>query len=142
MGQVALGFRSLFIKAAIFFAMATLLAWALGGTLWPRVVDYPEVRFGPAGATWAWEMRVRGWKPESVNWTLKRRTVHGDGDVLSGSWAGVVGPIVLDDRLYVAVREVGEDSGWRILVSEALGTLREASADEVTAASSALFSTP
>ena len=36
MGQVALGFRSLLIKLAVFFMMAVLLAWALGGTLWPR----------------------------------------------------------------------------------------------------------
>lgn len=36
MSQVALGLRSLVIKLAIFVAMAALLAWALGGTLWPR----------------------------------------------------------------------------------------------------------
>ena len=36
MGQVYLGFRSLLVKAAIFVVMAALLAWAIGGTLWPR----------------------------------------------------------------------------------------------------------
>ena len=36
MGQLALGFQSLLFKLAIFVVMAALLAWALGGTLWPR----------------------------------------------------------------------------------------------------------
>ncbi len=36
MGQVLLGLRSLFVRIAVFVTMAALLAWALGGTLWPR----------------------------------------------------------------------------------------------------------
>ena len=36
MGQVYLGFRSLLVKFAVFVVMAALLAWAIGGTLWPR----------------------------------------------------------------------------------------------------------
>ena len=36
MGQIYLGFRSLLVKIAIFVVMAALLAWALGGTLWPK----------------------------------------------------------------------------------------------------------
>lgn len=47
MGQVYLGFRSLLVKIAVFVVMAALLAWALGGTLWPktvtRVVGVPVV---------------------------------------------------------------------------------------------------
>ncbi len=39
MGQIYLGFRSLLVKVAIFVVMAALLAWALGGTLWPRVAS-------------------------------------------------------------------------------------------------------
>lgn len=34
--QLFLGFRSLAVKILIFVIMAALLAWALGGTLWPR----------------------------------------------------------------------------------------------------------
>ena len=41
MGQVLLGFRSLLFKIAVFLVMAALLAWALGGTLWPRVAVRP-----------------------------------------------------------------------------------------------------
>jgi len=36
MGQVILGFRSLLVKIAVFVAMASMLAWILGGTLWPK----------------------------------------------------------------------------------------------------------
>ena len=36
MGQVYLGFRSLLVKIVVFVVMAALLAWAIGGTLWPR----------------------------------------------------------------------------------------------------------
>jgi len=36
MWQVVLGLRSLLVKIAVFVTMAALLAWALGGTLWPR----------------------------------------------------------------------------------------------------------
>ena len=36
MWQVVLGLRSLIFKLAVFVVMAALLAWALGGTLWPR----------------------------------------------------------------------------------------------------------
>ena len=34
--QVFLGFRALAVKLLIFVIMAALLAWAIGGTLWPR----------------------------------------------------------------------------------------------------------
>lgn len=34
--QLFLGFRSLAVKILIFVVMAALLAWAIGGTLWPR----------------------------------------------------------------------------------------------------------
>jgi hypothetical protein len=36
MGQFTLGLRSLLIRSTIFVVMAALLAWALGGTLFPR----------------------------------------------------------------------------------------------------------
>ncbi|MBG80976.1 MAG: hypothetical protein CMJ39_09740 [Phycisphaerae bacterium] len=58
MGQVALGFRSLLVRAAVFFVMAALLAWALGGTLWPRAVGVKldEVSFG--GKDWVWRAEI------------------------------------------------------------------------------------
>ena len=37
MGQIYLGFRSLAVKLVVFFLMAAMLAWILGGTLWPTL---------------------------------------------------------------------------------------------------------
>ncbi|MCH2161309.1 MAG: hypothetical protein MK085_05500 [Phycisphaerales bacterium] len=34
--QLVLGFRTLAVKILVFVIMASLLAWAIGGTLWPR----------------------------------------------------------------------------------------------------------
>ena len=52
MGQFALGIRSLLIRLAVFFVMAVLLAWALGGTLWPRaeVIDLDAMYFADPDA--------------------------------------------------------------------------------------------
>lgn len=54
MGQVALGFRSLLVRAAVFFIMAALLAWALGGTLWPRAVGVFMKPVPFNGKDWSW----------------------------------------------------------------------------------------
>lgn len=58
MGQVALGFRSLLVRAAVFFIMAALLAWALGGTLWPRAVGVFVDTAAFQGESWAWKAEV------------------------------------------------------------------------------------
>ncbi|MBG83107.1 MAG: hypothetical protein CMJ40_01010 [Phycisphaerae bacterium] len=58
MGQVALGFRSLLVRAAVFFIMAALLAWALGGTLWPRAVGVFVDAAAFQGESWAWRAEV------------------------------------------------------------------------------------
>ena len=58
MGQVALGFRSLLVRAAVFFVMAALLAWALGGTLWPRAVGVMLDRVSFEGKEWARQAKV------------------------------------------------------------------------------------
>ncbi len=60
MGQVALGLRSLIIKIAVFITMAALLAWALGGTLWPRpvsAIEQPVQTIG--GERFAWQVTIR-----------------------------------------------------------------------------------
>lgn len=58
MGQLALGFRSLLVRAAVFFIMAALLAWALGGTLWPRAVGVFIDTASFQGEDWAWRAKV------------------------------------------------------------------------------------
>ncbi|MEC7353398.1 MAG: hypothetical protein VYD99_09760, partial [Planctomycetota bacterium] len=71
--QVMLGLRSLLVKVAVFFVMAALLAWALGGTLFPRpeVVDYSPVTF--QGSQWWLRMLAGGDEPGAVRWMLMER---------------------------------------------------------------------
>jgi hypothetical protein len=79
MGQVALGFRSLLVKVSIFVVMAALLAWTLGGTLFPQPVQGLQgpVLNTPMGA-WAWQVTTRlDVKDEPVIWHLVQRS--GDG---------------------------------------------------------------
>lgn len=109
MGQVALGFRSLFIRLAVFVVMAALLAWTLGGTLFPRA----ETADGPAvswhGATWRLRLAVGGEARGLVRWTLLRQTADGKPEPwpLAGfeRWVEASGPVAAGDRLYVAFRD-------------------------------------
>ena len=76
MGQVALGFRSLLVKVGIFVVMAALLAWALGGTLFPQPVQGLQgpVLETPSGDL-AWQVTTRlDVKDEPVTWHLVRRS--------------------------------------------------------------------
>lgn len=109
MGQVALGFRSLFIRLAVFVAMAALLAWALGGTLFPRA----EIADGPAvswhGATWRLRLELGGESHGLVRWLLLRQAPGAKPEpwALTGfeRWVEASGPVPTDERLYVAFRD-------------------------------------
>ena len=122
MGQLALGFRSLLIKAAVFVAMASLLAWALGGTLWPRpqVARLQAVEF--AGGTWHWQLAVGGARsePSWVRWTM----MFSDGaDAAATSaderrWIEPAGPVVTSERLYYGGCETDR---WLLIEVDAAG---------------------
>jgi hypothetical protein len=114
MGQLLLGFRSLILKIAIFVVMAALLAWALGGTLWPRpvVVKYEAVPF--KNVEWFWALSVGGERARSdrpanpPKWTMMTRT-ESDGDHVSfpkeaqpAVFYQVAGPIMVEDRIAFA----------------------------------------
>ncbi|MFO0828917.1 MAG: hypothetical protein U0572_12320 [Phycisphaerales bacterium] len=109
MGQFALGIRSLLIKIAIFVAMAALLAWSLGGTLFPRAetVDGPAVAWH--GATWRLRLAVGGDHRGQARWQLVRRTGDDRPEVwtLAGfeQWSEAAGPVATDSTLYVAFRD-------------------------------------
>ena len=107
MGQVALGFRSLLIKAAIFVIMAGLLAWALGGTLFPRptIADRP----GEVGGV-HWQVAVGG-DLGGIRWTLLGEDA---AIVLEGYYASVAGPVLVDGGTWVATDSDGTWSTWRI----------------------------
>ena len=116
MGQFALGLRSLLVKAAVFVVMAALLAWALGGTLFPRpeTARFDGVLF--AGERWFWELAVGGRKSGEVRWRMMIEDEKGEISPLdSHSWAEVSGPVVADDSLYYAGRaSLNPAEPWRI----------------------------
>ena len=126
MGQLALGFRSLLIKAIIFFVMAGLLAWSLGGWLFPKptVVDLP---IGVGNFHW----RVSsGAKIEGLQWSL----VRDDQEVAIGLWQSVVGPVIVDGVTWVATFGAGE---WSC--SKVMGDTIEVIADPSSDVLDALF---
>ncbi len=99
MGQLALGFRSLLIKAAIFFVMAGLLAWILGGALFPKptIVNLP----GAGGVYW----RVSsGGEINGLEWSL----MQGDQEIKTGRWQSAVGPVIVDGVSWIATGNAGQ----------------------------------
>jgi hypothetical protein len=118
MGQFVLGIRSLLIKLAVFVVMAALLAWALGGTLWPKARSADLTAVGPsaviADRAYSWQVLVIGRvNAARAQWRLMMR--HGaeaPQPVDERTWAEGAGPVVAADRLYFGGRD---DSGnWRI----------------------------
>jgi hypothetical protein len=124
MGQVALGFRSLFIRLAIFVVMAALLAWTLGGTLFPRaeIADGPAVRWNDA--TWRLRLSLGGERRGLLRWSLLRQEGERDAEEwpLAGfeRWVEASGPVALDDRLYIAFRDHSASS-WTLAAITATG---------------------
>ncbi len=117
MGQVALGVRSLLIKVAVFVALASALAWALGGTLWPRpqVAQFDQVSFN--GREWHWQLAVGGARsePSWVRWTMMQRTESGVAvTVDEREWIDVAGPVVTESALYYAGRQK-HDRQWTMV---------------------------
>jgi len=96
MGQLALGLRSLAVRFAVFVVLAALLAWILGGTLFPapQRVNFPAWQFD--GAAWNWRVSGSSTDAGPTAWTLFE---HRDGDGvreqrfgLNGEWRQVWGP--------------------------------------------------
>ncbi|NNM24439.1 MAG: hypothetical protein HKO59_00390 [Phycisphaerales bacterium] len=106
MGQVALGFRSLLIKGVVFFIMAALLAWALGGTLWPRaeIVDLDPVTF--QGEPWFWRLSVGGREPGRLSYTIHHGAADDASPLDEQRWVEVAGPRLAGEHLYYAGRTV------------------------------------
>jgi len=105
MGQIVLGFRSLLIKAAVFFVMAAALAWILGGALSPRP---PHVRAPPIefdGARWCWRLTAGGSGPQPISWTLLRSEDAARWTPYDRTrWAEVLEPVVAGGTLLVGGR--------------------------------------
>lgn len=124
MGQLALGFRSLLIKSAVFVVMAALLAWALGGTLWPRpqVAELQGVPF--AAAQWHWQLAVGGARGEAswMRWTMMR-SIEGEGPIPfdQQQWIETAGPIATTDALYYAGRLADHEMPWLLVQVDITG---------------------
>src|SRR5687767_10021585 len=110
MGQFALGIRSLLVKFAVFVVMAALLAWALGGTLFPRParVNLNPVSFN--GVRWYWRLSVRHQPADSfdsfdrhVRWELMRQPREGEAQPFQHlEFTDVAGTVRVNGRLYFA----------------------------------------
>lgn len=124
MGQVALGLRSLVVKALVFFLMAALLVWALGGTLFPRpehaVLD--TAAFG--GKRWTLRLSVGGDHPGVVRYQLLAAPEADRPEPVLGPFADAAGLVVNADRLYAAVRTLPEEGGnWTLISFDEKGTI-------------------
>lgn len=112
MGQIALGVRSLLIRLAIFFVMAILLAWALGGTLFPRPVTARAVTMSVGDATWSWTARITSYSKPALTWLLAREK---DGAIVEhrDGWLDAIGFIEADGGLFTAALDPKQ--GWVVL---------------------------
>jgi hypothetical protein len=135
MGQLALGLRSLFLRFAIFFVLAAALAWALGGTLFPRPerVDGPRVEF--AGREWFVRLSAGGEHPGEARYELMV-VENGEKPTPVGGMFADAGEIVVSDgSLHVPMRSLRPDGGaWvmRTINAERVETI--ASLDDRLAA--------
>ena len=102
MGQVALGFRSLLIKAAVFFIMAGLLAWTLGGALFPQ----PTIVNLPGAGDIYWRVSSGG-EINGLQWSL----MQGDQEIKTGRWQSTVGPVIVDGVSWIAT---GNARQWSV----------------------------
>ena len=109
MGQVVLGFRSLLIKAGIFFVMAGLLAWALGGTLFPN----PTIVNLPGAGEVYWRVSSGG-EIHGLQWSL----IRDDQEIKVGHWQTAIGPVIVDGVAWVATGNAGQWSYTKVVGSK------------------------
>lgn len=115
MGQVALGLRSLLVRAAVFFALAAALAWILGGTLFPRParVDHAPVTF--AAKQWHVRMSVGGDHPGEARYELMMSEPSGDTAPVGAEYADAAELVVAPTGLAAAMRQLPRDGGTWVL---------------------------
>ena len=97
MSQLALGLRALLVRLTVFFVMAAMLAWVLGGTLFPapQSVTFPPFEVG--GIRYAWRVTGNARDAGPVSWSLVRASEAGMRPVDLGvpaPWLRTWGPLV------------------------------------------------
>jgi len=144
MSQLALGLRALLVRLTVFFVMAAILAWILGGTLFPspQSVTFPAFEVG--GVRYAWRVTGNAREAGPVSWSIVRAEESGMRrfDVgVPAPWRRTWGPLVHaggallgvecgavsdDAELWVAqIAPDGTASARKVeSESELLGTLR------------------
>jgi hypothetical protein len=113
MSQLALGLRALLVRLTIFFVMAAMLAWVLGGTLFPapQSVTFPAFEVG--GVQYAWRVTGSAHEAGPVAWSLVRRDDSGMRTVnvdIPAPWRRTWGPLVHAGGALLGV-ECGAASG-------------------------------
>lgn len=134
MGQLALGFRSLLIKMAVFVALASLLAWVLGGTLLPRRESAQVFRAVIDGTSCAWRITLggsrrgpgrEGTRESTVHWALVLDHDGGEPRVLfDGIFDEVAGPYARGDDFVLAGRPRAAGGAWQVVRLARDGTPR------------------
>ena len=120
MGQLALGIRSLLLRSAVFVVLAALLAWVLGGTLFPapQRVNLPSWSWG--GAAWNWRVTGSASDAGPVEWALVRRDGRGESRSVALAPAGAVreawGPLP-DEAMAWCDPPLGATQAARLLVA-------------------------
>lgn len=97
MSQLALGLRALLVRLTVFFVMAAMLAWVLGGTLFPSPQSVTFPAFDVGGVRYAWRVTGSAREAGPVSWSLVRSEESGmrPFDVgVAAPWRRTWGPVV------------------------------------------------
>ena len=123
MGQVALGFRSLIVQCVVFFIMAAILAWVLGGNLWrsPMIETLPGVSLGQS--TYCWRVRLEPTDDPGTN-PLSFTLATSDPTLPVASVPEIMREVLplkaIDDRVVVAGQDASSGS-WILVDVSASG---------------------
>lgn len=125
--QLALGLRSLAVKIAIFLCLAGVLAWVIGGSIFPgsQVVNLPAFEWG--SSTWHMQVRGNGRSPSPVVWRLLSSDPAGSEVVQTlgvlGEWSQVIGPFTGPEKLTLGICTMNDERpSWWIAEVDRNGT--------------------
>ena len=115
MSQVVLGLRSLAIKLAIFVVMAALLAWALGGTLFPKpyVADLDDQAVTVNGVAYFWRLTLENRDDAVPQWRFMTRTGNDSQPIENIAWTDAAGPVLADAGVFYGGQ--GGETGWTLV---------------------------
>jgi len=115
MSQVVLGLRSLVIKLAIFVVMAALLAWALGGTLFPKpfVVEFIEDAVEHGDVSYFWRLTLDSRAKTAGEWQFVAKQGSSTKPIGKLKWNNAAAPVRAGSDLYFGCMDA--DGHWFIV---------------------------